>query len=211
VYIILSTVCIKVDSFPIVLDRSRHRYRNGCHACLDIPSPSSTGTYKLGRPLGGSRRRNQQRAGRWVMQTHLCASELNGVLTIRPPRCGDSARSRRQTLYTHATDSSIGPCVGSWLLEAFAEVRHPALCLPAMASYGTCSAWSDARHPRGCMRLGMTGPHLQPALWIPSLWGSADRPRPVLRFELVSARASTDRRGFYYGVEAPSLWLSPPA
>ena len=52
---------------------------------------------------------------------------------------------------------------------------------------------------------------LQPELWTPSLLGSTDRPRSVLRFELVMAQASTDPKGLYYGVEAPSLWKPPPA
>ena len=36
-------------------------------------------------------------------------------------------------------------------------------------------------------------------LWVtgaPYLFGSADRPRPVLRFQLVVARGSTDQKGF---------------
>ena len=51
---------------------------------------------------------------------------------------------------------------------------------------------------------------LQPAPWTPSLLGSADRPRPVLRIGLVMAQASTDPKGLYYGVEAPSLWGPRP-
>ena len=43
------------------------------------------------------------------------------------------------------------------------------------------------------------------------LVGSTDRPRSVLRFGLVMAQASTDPKGLYYGVEAPSLWKPPPA
>jgi len=61
------------------------------------------------------------------------------------------------------------------------------------------------------MRLWMSGPQLQLVLWTPSLLGSADRPRPVLRCGLVMARSSTDQKGVYYGVEAPSLWKPPPA
>jgi hypothetical protein len=50
------------------------------------------------------------------------------------------------------------------------------------------------------MRLWMTGPQLQPALWTPSLLGSTDRPRPVLRFGLVMARALKDQKGFITGL-----------
>ena len=40
----------------------------------------------------------------------------------------------------------------------------------------------------------------QQVLWTPSLLGSTDRPRPVLRFGLVMARASTDQKGFITGL-----------
>ena len=36
---------------------------------------------------------------------------------------------------------------------------------------------------------------LQPEPWTPSLLGSTDRPRSVLRFGLVMAQASTDPKG----------------
>ena len=48
---------------------------------------------------------------------------------------------------------------------------------------------------------------LQPAPWTPSLLGSADRPRPVLRIGLVMAQASTDPKGLYYGVGWLVGWL----
>ena len=56
-------------------------------------------------------------------------------------------------------------------------------------------------------------PNYNPSLnlWTPFLLGSTDRPGPVLRFGLVMAQASTDPKGLYYGVEAPSLWKPPPA
>ena len=52
---------------------------------------------------------------------------------------------------------------------------------------------------------------LQPEPWTPSLLDSTDRPRSVLRFGLVMAQASTDPKGLYHGVQAPSLWKPPPA
>ena len=67
----------------------------------------------------------------------------------------------------------------------------------------------DARHQRGCMRLLMTGHKTQPAV-CPSLLGSTDRPRPVLRFGLVMARASTDQKGFITGLRHHLHGCPPP-
>ena len=48
-------------------------------------------------------------AGIEVLRTRLCVSELSEVLLRNTHRCGDLARSWRWTLYTHTTDSRIGP------------------------------------------------------------------------------------------------------
>jgi hypothetical protein len=102
----------------------------------------------------------------------------------------------RRTTWTAALEASQAkkrPSCG-------AEIHKQETSL-ATASYGTRSALSDAWHPRGCMRLWVAGP--QPTCrGSTPLQGSMDRPRPVtvLRFELVSARASKDRKGFITGL-----------